>query len=102
MINKYFGFLVSGIIYIILGMLIINWSLGIHKIIEQKYNCIPCSAFQKECPIGHDTKENQQCWDSQEWPWKISMVILFFGLMMVVIPFLELFHEYYLYFKESG
>jgi len=89
---------IAGIIFIIIGGVIIFYGWNLHQQVERSYNCIPCSIFQKECPIGYDTEENQQCQDSSEWPWKISMLIPFIGLMFITIPFIELFNDYYKYF----
>jgi hypothetical protein len=88
-----------GIIYITSGMFLINWGWHLHQEVVNNYHCIPCSVFQKECPIRYDTEENQQCWGSSEWPWKISLAIPFLGFFLVITPFIMLFNDYYEYFK---
>ena len=89
---------IAGIIFIIIGGVIIFYGWNFHQQLEKYYNCIPCSVFDKKCPSGFDTIENRQCFDNMEWPWKFSLIIPLMGLIFIAIPFIELFNDYYQYF----
>jgi hypothetical protein len=101
MVDKHFGVMVTGILFIIIGMLIVNWGWNVHQGVIKHYNCLSCSIFDKQCPPGYDTEENRRCQDSEEWPFKFSLLIPMIGIMFIIIPFIELFQEYYNYFKNE-
>jgi hypothetical protein len=91
--------LVVGIIYIAAGMFLMSWGWGLHNAVLKNYNCIHCSILDHKCPPGADSEENKRCVDSEEWPFKFSLLIPCFGFILVIIPFFTLIHDYYIYFK---
>ncbi len=74
-----------------LGVLIILIGLKAHVKVVESFNCKTCSVFDEECPEGYDTKENMECLDFMEPPWKFSLFIIFFGVMMILSQILLLF-----------
>jgi hypothetical protein len=97
MIKKF----ISGIIIIIIGMIIFNFGLNVNQAIIKHYNCIPCSVFQEECPFGYDSKENNQCHDSLEYPFKFTFGLAMLGIVLAIMPIIDLIHEIIIFKKSS-
>lgn len=93
--------LIRGIILILLGVFITYNSYNYHQELIESYNCSFCSAFDKKCPDNFYTEENTQCLDSLEWPFKISAMFVFVGIILLLSPFALVFQEYYEYFKKK-
>ena len=93
--------IITGIILILLGVVITVYGWNFHKNVEQSFGCHTCSIFDKECPVEYNTEENKECLDRMEWPFKFSLIFPLAGIIIILLPFIDIGGYMFGYFYEE-
>lgn len=78
--------LLTLIICLIIGIILVDWGWGVHKSVIKSFNCEFCSFFDEHyCSESFESISNQQCLEYLEWPFKITLIIPFLGVFIIVL-----------------